>query len=265
MLPTAFWAAVAGIFGLAVGSFLNVVIYRVPAGESIVSPPSRCPHCGAAIRNRHNVPVIGWLVLRGRCYDCKAPISPRYPIVEAVTGALFAVVTIRIADLHLKEALPAYLWFTAIGVALTMIDIDVKRLPDKIVLPSYPVLAALLLVATIDNHDWASLARAGVGAVALFAFYFVIAYAYPAGMGFGDVKLAGILGGMTAYLSWATFAVGAFGGFALGSIGGIALMAVGRGGRKTAIPFGPYMIAAALLALFVARPIADGYLDLIGR
>jgi leader peptidase (prepilin peptidase)/N-methyltransferase len=146
-----------------------------------------------------------------------------------------------------------------------MIDIDVKRLPDKIVLPSYPVLAVLLLVATIDNHGWAALGRAGIGAAALFAFYFLIAFIYPAGMGFGDVKLAGILGGMTAYLSWATFGVGAFGGFVLGSVGGVALMSAGRGGRKTAIPFGPYMIAAALLALFVARPVADAYLDLIGR
>ena len=204
MLPTAFWATLAAVLGLAVGSFLNVVIYRVPAGESIVSPPSKCPHCGAQIRNRHNVPVLGWLVLRGRCYDCKAPISPRYPVLEALTGALFAVVTIRIVHLHSHAALPAYLCFTAIGIALAMIDFDVKRLPDKIVLPSYPVLAVLLLVATIDNHHWSALGRAGIGAAALFAFYFVVAFAYPAGMGFGDVKLAGILGGMPAYLSWAT-------------------------------------------------------------
>ena len=265
MLPTAFWATLAAVLGLAVGSFLNVVIYRVPAGESIVSPPSKCPHCGAQIRNRHNVPVLGWLVLRGRCYDCKAPISPRYPIIEALTGLLFALVAIRMDHLHLKEALPAYLWFTAIGIALAMIDIDVKRLPDKIVLPSYPVLAVLLVIAAADNGDWWAFERALIGGAALYAAYFLIAFAYPAGMGFGDVKLAGILGGMTAYLSWSTFAVGAFGGFVLGSIGGIAVMATGRGGRKTQIPFGPFMIAAALLALFVARPVADAYLDLIGR
>src|SRR5207249_9377196 len=95
-VTTAVWATLAGIFGLAIGSFLNVVIYRVPAGESVVSPPSRCPNCGAAIRNRHNVPVVGWLVLRGKCYDCRAPISPRYPIVELVTGVLFAAMTWRI-------------------------------------------------------------------------------------------------------------------------------------------------------------------------
>jgi leader peptidase (prepilin peptidase)/N-methyltransferase len=264
-VPTAFWATIAGLFGLAIGSFLNVVIYRVPAGESVVHPPSKCPHCGVQIRSRHNVPVIGWLVLRGKCFDCAAPISPRYPIVEAVTGALFVAVTIRIVDLHLGAALPAYLYFTAIGVALAMIDIDVKRLPDKIVLPSYPVLAVLLTIAAIDNHDWWALGRAGMGAAILYAFYFLIAFAYPAGMGFGDVKLAGLLGGVLAYLSWSTLEVGAFGGFLLGSVGGIAVMAAGRGGRKTAIPFGPFMIAAALLAIFVAQPVADAYLDLVGR
>ena len=118
MIPDAAWAVLAGLLGLAIGSFLNVVIYRVPAGESIVRPASRCPSCGAEIRNRHNVPVMGWLVLRGRCYDCKAPISARYPLVEAFTGLLFAAVTLRILHLDLGSALPAYLYFTAIGVAL---------------------------------------------------------------------------------------------------------------------------------------------------
>jgi len=262
-VPTAFWATIAGVLGLAIGSFLNVVIYRVPANESIVSPPSKCPHCGAMIRNRHNVPVLGWLVLRGRCYDCKSPISPRYPIVEAATGALFVAVTIRILDVHLGAALPAYLYLTAIGVALTMIDIDVKRLPDQIVLPSYAVLAALLLIATLDNSHWWALARAGIGMAALYTFYFAIAFAYPAGMGFGDVKLSGLLGGMLGYLSWKALAVGAFGGFALGAVGAIAVLALRRGGRKSEIPFGPYMIAAALLAVFVANPIANAYLHLL--
>jgi leader peptidase (prepilin peptidase)/N-methyltransferase len=262
-VPTAFWAVLAGLLGLAVGSFLNVVIYRVPAGESVVHPPSKCPHCGAAIRNRHNVPVLGWLVLRGRCYDCKAPISPRYPVVEAITGALFVVVTIRIIDLHIGAAVPAFLYLTAIGVALTMIDIDVKRLPDQIVLPSYPVLAALLLIATADTSDWWALARAGIGMAALYAFYYALAFAYPAGMGFGDVKLSGLLGGMLAYLSWKALVVGALGGFALGALGAIVLLSLRRAGRKTEIPFGPYMIAATLLAIFVANPIANWYLHLI--
>lgn len=265
MIPHAAWAVLAGILGLAIGSFLNVVIYRVPAGESVVHPPSRCPNCGATIRNRHNVPVLGWFVLSGKCYDCKAPISARYPIVELITGLLFGAVTWRILDLGLGEALPAYLYFAAIGVALTMIDVDHKRLPDKIVLPSWIVLAALLTIAAAASGDWDALARAGIGAGALFVLYFTLAFIYPAGMGMGDVKLAFILGGVLAYLSWRAFGVGAFGGFLLGSLGGIAVLATGRGNRKTAIPFGPYMIAAALLAIFVANPIAQWYLDLIGR
>ena len=110
MIPDAAWAVLAGLLGLAIGSFLNVVIYRVPAGESIVRPASRCPSCGAEIRNRHNVPVFGWLVLRGKCYDCKAPISARYPLVELVTGLLFAAVTLRILHLDLNAAAPAYLY-----------------------------------------------------------------------------------------------------------------------------------------------------------
>jgi leader peptidase (prepilin peptidase)/N-methyltransferase len=264
VIPDALWAVLAGLLGLAIGSFLNVVIYRVPIGESIVRPASRCPTCGAEIRNRHNVPVVGWLVLRGRCYDCKAPIGARYPLVELATGLLFAAVTLRILDLNLNWTVPAYLYFVAVGIALTMIDIDHKRLPDKVVLPSYIVLAALLTLASAHYGNWDALARAGIGAAGLFAFYFVLAFAYPAGMGLGDVKLAFVLGGMLGYLSWRAFAVGAFGGFLLGALGGILLLATRRGDRKTAIPFGPYMIAAAIIAIFVANPLAAAYLDLVG-
>jgi leader peptidase (prepilin peptidase)/N-methyltransferase len=265
VIPDALWAVFAGLLGLAIGSFLNVVIYRVPAGVSVVSPASRCPSCGTTIRNRHNVPVVGWLALRGRCYDCKAPISPRYPIVELLTGLLFAAVTLRILHLDLAWAVPAYLYFVAIGVALTMIDVDHKRLPDKIVLPSWLVVAALLTIASAARGEWDDLARAGVGAAALFALYFLLAFIYPAGMGFGDVKLSFVLGAVLAYLSWSAFAVGAFGGFLLGSLGGIVLLATRRGTRKSEIPFGPYMILGALIAIFVSSPIADAYLHLVGR
>ncbi len=265
MIPNAVWAVLAGLFGLAIGSFLNVVIYRVPATESVVRPPSRCPSCGAAIRAQHNLPVVGWLVLRGKCHDCQARISPRYPLVELATGLLFAAITWRMLHLHLGEALPAYLYFAAIGVALTMIDIDHKRLPNKIIFPSYIVVAALLAIASAATGDWHALAHAGIGGAGLYMFYFVLAFAYPAGMGFGDVKLALILGGVLAYLSWKAFAVGAFGGFLLGALGGIALMAARRGTRKSEIPFGPYMILATVIAIFAANPLADLYLDLVGR
>lgn len=263
--PLALWAVLAGVFGLAIGSFLNVVIYRVPAGESVINPPSRCPSCGNTIRNRHNVPVIGWLMLRGKCADCANPISARYPIVEAATGALFVVITLRMAHLHLGAALPAYLYLAAAGLALALIDFDHKRLPDRIVLPSYAVVGVLLVIASAVTHDWWALARAAISAAALFAFYFAIVFAYPAGMGFGDVKLAGVLGGLLGYLSWSALVVGAFAGFLLGAVVGAAIIAARHGDRKTVIPFGPFMIAGAVLALFVAHPVAHAYLRLTGR
>jgi leader peptidase (prepilin peptidase)/N-methyltransferase len=251
------YAAFAGLFGLAIGSFLNVVIYRVPAGLSIVSPPSACPNCQAPIRNRHNVPVFGWLALHGRCADCQAPISARYPIVEAVTAALFVALTIRLANASLSPALPAYLYLAAAGLALALIDVDHHRLPDAIVLPSYAVVAVMLTVASAVTGDWWALARAAIGAAALFAAYATLWLAYPSGMGLGDVKLAGVLGALLGWLSWSALVIGTFAGFVLGALYGVALMALGRAGRKTAIPFGPFMIAGSLLAVFVAAPLAS--------
>ena len=247
------------LLGLAIGSFLNVVIYRLPRNESLVSPASQCPSCGAPIRARHNVPLVGWLVLRGRCADCQAPISMRYPLVEFTTAALFVALTLRLSHLGLLSALPAYLYFAAIGIALALIDLDVQRLPNAIVLPSYPVVAALLTVAAGVHGSWSPLLRAVIGGAVLFAFYFALAFAYPAGMGFGDVKLAGILGGVLAYLSWRVLLVGAFGGFLLGALAGLVVLATGRGGRKTALPFGPFMITGALIAIFAGSSIADTY------
>jgi leader peptidase (prepilin peptidase)/N-methyltransferase len=264
VIPEIVWSVIAGVFGLAVGSFLNVVIYRVPVGESVVNPPSKCPSCGHPIRNRHNVPVFGWLLLRGACYDCRAPISARYPLVEGATGVLFAAVTWRLLVIGTPWALPAYLYLAAAGLALAMIDIDVKRLPDKIVLPSYAVVAVLLVVAAMGGNDWWPLARAALGAAALFAFYLAIVLAYPAGMGFGDVKLAGVLGALMGYLSWSALIVATFGAFLLGAVVGIALIVTNRGSRKTAIPFGPFMIAFALITVFAGDGLSDWYLRLIG-
>ena len=247
----------AGLFGLAIGSFLNVVVHRVPAGLSVVSPPSRCPMCENPIRAQHNVPLLGWLALKGRCADCGTPISPRYPLVELLTGALFVLVSWRLAQLDELSALPAMLAFTALGVALSFIDLDTRRLPNALVLPAYPVLAALLISASAVSGNWESLLRAGLGAVALFGAFFLIAVLYPAGMGLGDVKLAGVLGLVLGWFSWSAVVIGAFAGFFLGALVGVVVMAVGPHGRKTAVPFGPFMIAGALLALWVADPVAS--------
>lgn len=254
MIPVWVSATLLGILGLAIGSFLNVVIHRVPAGESIVRPPSACPNCGHAIRNRHNIPVLGWLVLKGRCYDCMSRISPRYPLVEAGTSALFVAVVVKFE--HEPRLWPALLYLAAIGMALALIDLDVHRLPDVIVLPSYLVLTALLLI------DWNphALLRALEGAAALFAFYYLIAVIAKGAMGFGDVKLAGVLGGAMAYVSWGTLLTGAFLAFITGSVIGVLLMSVGKAGRKTAIPFGPFMILGAIAAVLGAGGLGDAYL-----
>lgn len=246
-----------GLLGVLIGSFLNVVVHRVPVGASVVSPPSRCPGCEQPIRARHNVPVLGWLVLRGRCADCGLPISVRYPLVESLTGGLFVLVTWRAGQLGELAAVPALLFFTALGVALAAIDLDVRRLPDVLVLPAYPVLAVLLAGAAAAQDDWGSLARAGLGGLALFGFFFALAMLHPAGMGFGDVKLAGVIGLLLGYLSWGALLVGAFAAFFLGAAVGVVALAIGSAGRKTSLPFGPFMVVGALAALWITDPVLD--------
>lgn len=250
-----------GVFGVLIGSFLNVVIHRVPEGTSVVSPPSSCPRCGCGIRRRDNVPIVSWMLLRGRCRDCAAPISPRYPLVELVTGLLFAETVLVVG---FSWALPAYLYLAAITVALTMIDLDVHRLPDVIVLPSYGVAAGLLGLASWGQGDWTPLLRAGVSAVVLFAVYAVLFVAKPGGMGLGDVKLAGVLGLYLGWWGWSALAVGGFAAFLFGGTAGLVLVVRSRAGRKTRIPFGPYMLAGAAFALVAAAPIAQWYLRVLG-
>lgn len=180
--------------GLAVGSFLNVVIWRVPQGMSVVRPPSACPRCGHAIRERDNVPVVSWLLLRGRCRDCQEPISVRYPLVEAATGVLFVATGLFTGP---SWVLPGLLYLVSISIALALIDIDTRRLPDVIVLPSYLVALALLTLASWNpggEADWGALVRALIGGAAMFALYLVLVLVYPAGMGRGDLKLSGVLG-----------------------------------------------------------------------
>jgi leader peptidase (prepilin peptidase)/N-methyltransferase len=255
---------VVALFGLAIGSFLNVVIYRVPNGGSLIAPASHCPHCQAPVRNRHNVPVLGWLVLRGRCADCAAPISARYPLIELATGAAFVLVAWRLYSIDRLAGLPAWLYFTAMAIALAAIDIECHRLPNAIVLPSYPVLALLLAAPLLWQHDYWALLRTAIGCAALFGSYFALALAYPKGMGFGDVKLAGLIGAMLGWLSYSALLVGAFAAFLLGGVAGIAVIASRRGTGKTPLPFGPFMLAGAALALYLAQPILDSYLRITG-
>ncbi|GEA88805.1 peptidase A24 [Cellulomonas cellasea DSM 20118] len=254
---------VAALFGAAIGSFLNVVVWRVPRRESVVHPPSACPACGHEIRPRDNVPVVSWLLLRGRCRDCAAPISARYPLVEAGTAVLFALTA---AWLGPSWALPAFLYLAAVAVALALIDLDTHRLPNAIVLPSYPVAAVLLALASANPggaSDWPALLRAAIGCAVLYAVYFLLVLVYPAGMGFGDVKLAGVLGLYLGWVGWGALVVGWFAAFVLGGVFGVALLLSGRAGRKTGIPFGPWMLVGAAVGLLAGEPLLDAYLDLL--
>ena len=270
-------AVLGGVFGALFGSFLNVVIYRVPAGKSIVSPPSACPECGARIRAFDNVPVISWLVLRGRCRDCGARISVRYPLVELGTGLFFGLVTLRLVPGGLASVLAAeghgiavvlvliaFLYLAAVSVALALIDIDTHTLPNRIVLPSYLVGIALLGAAAILGSDFGALIRSAIGSVALLLAYAAMAFAYPGGMGLGDVKLAGVLGLFLGYLGWSQLIVGAFGAFLLGGIFSLGLLALKRANRKSGIPFGPWMLGGAWMGVLVGAPISLGYLALFG-
>ena len=254
-------AAGAGLLGLLIGSFLNVVVWRVPQGLSVVSPPSACPACATPVRPRDNVPVVSWLLLRGRCRDCGTAISVRYPLVEVACAVLFVVMAVRFGP---DPVLPAFLYLAAVGLALALIDLDCKRLPDALTLPSYAVGTVLLAGAALAGSGTGSLVRALVAAAAMFAVYFALCFAYPAGMGFGDVKLAGVLGLYTGWLGWGEWAVGLFLGFLLGALFGIALILARRGGRKTAVPFGPFMLLGALVAVLYGGQLADAYLATTG-
>jgi leader peptidase (prepilin peptidase)/N-methyltransferase len=253
--------AACAVLGLLVGSFLNVVIHRVPQGLSLVRPPSACPACGHRVLARDNVPVLSWLVLRGRCRHCGVRISARYPMVEVATALLWAGVAWWLGP---DASLPAWLYLASIAVALSAIDLDLHRLPDAIVLPSYAVGAVLLGGASLAEGDPAAIVRALVGAVALGGLYLVLHLVRPDGMGFGDVKLAGVLGLYLGYLGWGPLAVGAFAAFLLGGVVGLAVMAARSSGRGTRIPFGPFMLAGALLALVVGDPVSTAYLRLVG-
>ena len=266
---------VAAVLGLVIGSFLNVVIHRLPLRESIVSPPSSCPNCGHPIRGYDNIPLVSWLVLRGRCRDCHNSISARYPLVELGTAIFFVAVALTFAPAILHSAaipavvagafiLLAYLYLAAISVALALIDLDTRRLPNAIVLPSYIVGAVLLAAASIFSGDYAALLRAAIGCAALGPAYLLMAVVSPGGMGFGDVKLAGVLGLFLGWMGWGALVVGSIAAFLLGGIFGIILILARRGGRKTAIPFGPWMLSGAWIGILTGTPIWTAYLSSFG-
>ncbi len=250
-------AAVGAVLGLISGSFINVVAHRVPRGESVVRPPSACPVCAAPIRGRDNVPVVSWIRLRGRCRDCRGPISVRYPLVEAGTAAAFAGVALLIGP---RAVLPAYWWAAGVAITLALTDVDVRRIPNRILYPGTAVGLVLLGVGSWIDATPAALLRAVAGGAIYFGLLAAIAIAARGGFGFGDVKLAFLLGLYLGHRSWAALAVGVFAAFLVGGVVAVGLLAARRARRGDAIAFGPAMIAAAFLAAAVGERIADWYL-----
>jgi leader peptidase (prepilin peptidase)/N-methyltransferase len=270
----------AGLFGLLIGSFLNVVIYRVPkmmqresdnyvAVESgreaphaerfnLMVPRSACPHCGHQITALENIPLVSWLVLRGKCSACKAPISPRYPAVELLTGLLSALLVWRFGS---GWAGLAALFFLYSLIAMTFIDADTQLLPDDL---TYPLLWAGLLVnlngTFVPLHD--AVVGAAAGYLALWSIYWLFKLATgKEGMGYGDFKLLAALG---AWLGWAMLPTIILLSSVVGALVGISLIVFARHGRNNPIPFGPYLAAAGLIAMLYGNSISAFTLGLLG-
>ena len=242
--------ALATILGAAIGSFLNVVAYRLPRRESLIHPPSRCPGCDTAIRPYDNIPVLGWLLLRGRCRKCSMRIAPRYPVVEALTAILaVAVVLVR----HGAHDLALGLTLLAVLVPVALIDLDHRIIPNRITGPAALLAVIIGLVTRPAGVPEQLIAGAAAG-----GFLLVFALMYPAGMGIGDVKLAGVLG---LFLG-RSVGVAILVGLLAGSLAGVAVMArLGvKQGRKTKVPFGPFLALGGVVALLVGPQIVHWYL-----
>lgn len=263
-----------GAFGSIIGSFLNVVIHRVPHGRSVLRPASACGACGHAIRWYDNIPLLSWLLLRARCRDCGARISARYPLIELATALAFAGVAARFVPEVLAAegvagssaaliALAAYLYLAAISVSLAAIDLETMRLPNAIVLPAYVVGAVALTAAAALGGAWGQLATAGLGLVIMGAIYLIPALIRPDAIGGGDVKLAGVLGLFLGWMGWPALGVGIIAGFILGGAWGVALIMAGKG-RTARVAFGPWMLAGAWIGIIAGAWLLAGYLGLFG-
>jgi leader peptidase (prepilin peptidase)/N-methyltransferase len=247
--------AIVAFFGLAIGSFLNVVIHRLPRKESIVSPGSRCPACGYALRALDNVPVVSYLVLRGRCRRCRGRISPRYPLIEIATAAIFVL---HYFVFGWTPLLAVRLVFAAALVALFAIDLEHHLLPDAITLPGVGagLLASVFLPPGIRDAVIGMVAGGGVLWLIGEAYY---RYSGEEGMGGGDVKMLAMVG---AFLGWQLVIVTLVFSSIAGSAIGILLIVTKRGGLKYALPYGTFLAVAALVASLAGTRIVDWYVGM---
>jgi leader peptidase (prepilin peptidase) / N-methyltransferase len=257
MSETGFLVVCCGVVGLMIGSFLNVVVWRLPRGESLSRPGSHCPGCDTPIRPVDNVPVVSWLALRARCRTCGQRISARYPLVELATAALWVAMALRFGT---SWALPAYLVLVSALLALSLIDLDTFLLPNRIVYPLSVAMVALFGLAALLDDSGDTYVRALLGGLAAFGFFLTVHLVVPRGMGFGDVKLSFSLGVSLGWLSWGSVFLGLFLGFLLGAVVGVALIATGLRTRRDHVPFGPFLAAGTVLAILVGQPLLDLYL-----
>ena len=243
------WLLIVGctVLGLVVGSFLNVVIYRVPRKESIVSPGSACPTCATSILGRDNIPVVSWLLLKGKCRTCKSPISYRYPLVELACAALFAGAAAR---LGFQWDLPAMIVLLGGLLALACIDMEHLRLPKSIVWVLLAKLAVLLVLAAGLSHQWHRLLIAVLCAVGWFMVFFVLNFVSPRLLGFGDVRLSLVLGLGLGWLGVGYVLLGFFAANFIGAVIGLWLIATKKMSRDQPIPYGVFLALGAALAIY---------------
>lgn len=249
-VTTGLGAALAGGLGLLLGSFLNVVAYRLPRGESLAMPASRCPGCDTPIKPYDNLPLLSWLLLRGRCRSCGESIAWRYPLIELATAALLALTVVVIGP---NEDVWPGLAFVLLLVPVTVIDLDFRIIPNKLMIAG--TIAALAILALTRPDD---IPEHLIAAVAAGGFLLVAAVAYPSGMGMGDVKLAFVMGLFLGREVGVAMLVA----LVAGSVVGVAIMARKgtQEGRKTAIPFGPFLALGGIVALLAGEPVVDWYL-----
>lgn len=238
--------------GAAIGSFLNVCIYRLPRKGSIITPGSYCPRCDLHIKWYDNIPLLSYALLRGRCRRCGERISVRYPLVELLNGGLYVLAGLKFGPT--APLLPALLLISSL-IVIFFIDLEHYIIPNVVVIP----VAAVGLAATIaiSPGRWLELLAFGLASA---AFFFAVAMIKPGGMGMGDVKMAAMLG----FFLGKPVLIGLFFGFLFGAVTGLALMALGRKGRKSRLPFGPFLAAGALVALFLGDTLLDWYLGFFG-
>ena len=258
MLGKVYFSVVVFIFGLMVGSFDNVAIYRIPEGKSLWSPRSFCPRCGKTIAWYDNIPVFSYLLLRRRCRNCGEHISIQYPLVELVSGLLFFAVFAK-TDFAWSSLLLPYLFMVTVLIIVSVIDLQKQIIPNKVMYPAIVIaLVAMGIVALVEG-DYKIITDSLIGAVIIAVPWAIASMVFPKGFGMGDAKLVAFTG---LILGWRSELVGFLIGIALGALAGIVLMIAGKKDRKSRMPFGPFLAAGALIALFWGMAIWDAYTGL---